>query len=123
MNHNMNPSSRRQNQSTGTEDVLVQQRSRNVDYGDVPPPLPENLTYTSCYCEENIYLLAEQFEETEGWEVYVVFISNDSKTVSLFVPIVRRSTCIQYFLLLLLSDGSKVVVQCARPQSDLLLQT
>ena len=121
----INPSSRRQNQSTGTEDVLVQRRSRNVnvDYGDVPPPLSENLTYTSCYCEENIYLLAEQFEEIEEWEVYVVFVSNDSKTVSIFVPIVRRSTCMRCFLLLLLSDGSKVVVQCARPQSDLLLQT
>ena len=96
----INPSS--QNQSTGTEDVLVQRRSRNVnvDYGGVPPPLPENLTYTSCYCEENIYLLAEQFEETEGWEVYVVFVSNDSKTVSLFVPIVQASSCMLCFLLL-----------------------
>ena len=58
-----------------------------------PPTLPENFVYTSCYCEENIFLLAQTFlelqtRELSPWEVYVVFISNDNKTVS---PILLRS--------------------------------
>jgi len=55
----------------------------------IPPPLPSDHAYTSCYCEENIYLLAQTFlasyaEEnpnTLPWEVYVVFISNNTNTV------------------------------------------
>ena len=59
-----------------------------------PPPLPTNHVYTSCYCEENIYLLAQKFSTTsinermrdqEGlglWDKHVVFVSNDQKTVS-----------------------------------------
>ena len=56
---------------------------------DDPPPVPHDHVYTSCYCEENIYLLAQHFyAEAENhearpwpWDVYVVFISNDQKTV------------------------------------------
>ncbi len=53
-----------------------------------PLSLPENYIYTSCYCEENVYLLAQTFveqlaaHEDPEWEVYVVLISNDDKTVS-----------------------------------------
>lgn len=56
-----------------------------------PPPLPPDSVYTSCYCEENIYLLAQNFlaeaqtQASRGlawpWEIYVVFISNRGKTV------------------------------------------
>ncbi|KZT11633.1 uncharacterized protein LAESUDRAFT_720886 [Laetiporus sulphureus 93-53] len=55
-----------------------------------PPPLPPDSVYTSCYCEENIYLLAQAFaaqaEADSGWswDAYVVFISNDGKTVALW---------------------------------------
>lgn len=52
-----------------------------------PPPLPPDATYTSCYCEENVYLLAQMFQalatETDDWPwaAYAVFISNETKTV------------------------------------------
>lgn len=51
----------------------------------VPPPLPLNSVYTSCWCEENIYLLCQAFLENpsvqEEWRTFVIFISNDNKTV------------------------------------------
>ena len=50
------------------------------------PPVPPQASYTSCYCEENIYLLAASFLEMpdfrESWDLSVVFISNCTKTVS-----------------------------------------
>lgn len=58
-----------------------------------PPPLPPDSVYTSCYCEENIYLLAQAFTQLSDtdstaddrgpwpWQIYVVFISNGGKTV------------------------------------------
>jgi len=50
------------------------------------PELPTTSTYTSCYCEENIYLLCDRFLQdehlTQNWDVYVTFISNANKTVS-----------------------------------------
>ncbi len=50
-----------------------------------PPPLPPDSIYTSCYCEENVYLLCRTFLETpsvvELWEIFAVFISNANKTV------------------------------------------
>ncbi|KAI0350075.1 hypothetical protein OH77DRAFT_1413760 [Trametes cingulata] len=61
-----------------------------------PPPLPPDSVYTSCYCEENIYLLAQTFTRLSGahstdtlgsswpWQIYVVFISNGGKTVVLW---------------------------------------
>ncbi|KAJ8457430.1 hypothetical protein ONZ51_g11537 [Trametes cubensis] len=60
-----------------------------------PPPLPPDSIYTSCYCEENIYLLAQTFTqlsesnatERRGpwpWQIFVVFISNGGKTVRNF---------------------------------------
>ena len=52
----------------------------------IPPPLPSNSTYTSCWCEENIYLLCQNFVEDQSlkdlWEMFAVFISNSDKTVS-----------------------------------------
>jgi hypothetical protein len=50
------------------------------------PPVPPHVSYTSCYCEENIYLLAASFLQIpdfrESWDLSVVFISNHTKTVS-----------------------------------------
>lgn len=52
----------------------------------IPPVLPQDSVYTSCYCEENVYLLAKRFSSdqdvTAFWDPYVVFISNRNKTVS-----------------------------------------
>ena len=51
----------------------------------IPPPLPLHSTYTSCWCEENIYLLCQNFEQNQSlrdsWEIFAVFISNSNKTV------------------------------------------
>lgn len=59
--------------------------SRNL-HND-PPNIPSSYTYTSCYCEENIYLLCQTFLANElvasVWDPYVIFISNESRTVSL----------------------------------------
>ena len=69
-----------------------------------PPAVPSTHIYTSCYCEENIYLLAEAFTQQPGvkhehddnqveteteapaqrWDPYVVFVSNDQKSVCFF---------------------------------------
>ena len=45
-----------------------------------------NSEYTSCYCEENIYWLIARFLTPSGgeqqWDVFSVFISNPTKTVT-----------------------------------------
>jgi len=50
------------------------------------PAVPPQVLYTSCYCEENIYLLAASFLAMPGfcesWDLSVVFISNSTKTAS-----------------------------------------
>lgn len=47
-------------------------------------PSRDACRYTSCYCEENIYLLARELLEQlpRSWHLFAVFISNPSKTVS-----------------------------------------
>ena len=54
----------------------------------MPPALPLDYNYTPYYCEENIYLLAESFHHSNAingvWEISVVFISNDTKSVVLW---------------------------------------
>ncbi|TFK27395.1 hypothetical protein FA15DRAFT_666479 [Coprinopsis marcescibilis] len=53
-----------------------------------PPALPPKAIYTSCYCEENIYLLCRDFtsipEIAEKWDAKVVFVSNADQQVALF---------------------------------------
>ena len=63
----------------------------NLGLLSLPPPLPPDSVYTSCYCEENIYLLAQTFLAEAAaqashrlpwpWEAFVVFVSNGAKTV------------------------------------------
>lgn len=52
------------------------------------PDSQDNI-YTSNYCEENIYLLIQRFlaqpEINKHWSVYAVFISNQTKTVTLLL--------------------------------------
>ncbi|THH32980.1 hypothetical protein EUX98_g1205 [Antrodiella citrinella] len=62
-----------------------------IVYPLLPPTLPENSVYTSCYCEENIYLLGQalladpaSFGLSARWEAYAVFISNEHKSVALW---------------------------------------
>ncbi|KAF9533441.1 N-terminal glutamine amidase-domain-containing protein, partial [Crepidotus variabilis] len=54
----------------------------------IPPSIPQDSVYTSCYCEENVYMLSKSFssdpEITKIWDPFVVFISNSSKTVALW---------------------------------------
>ncbi|KAL4068081.1 N-terminal glutamine amidase-domain-containing protein [Scleroderma yunnanense] len=51
-------------------------------------PESKDSIYTSNYCEENVYLLVQRFlaqpEINEKWGVYTVFISNRTKTVTLW---------------------------------------
>uniref|UniRef100_A0A8H7Y5B1 Protein N-terminal glutamine amidohydrolase n=1 Tax=Psilocybe cubensis TaxID=181762 RepID=A0A8H7Y5B1_PSICU len=53
-----------------------------------PPDLPAGSVYTQYYCEENVYLLSQTFLETpvvsDFWEIVVIFISNNNKTVALW---------------------------------------
>ncbi|KAK7467065.1 hypothetical protein VKT23_004126 [Stygiomarasmius scandens] len=53
-----------------------------------PPPLPQDSVYTSCYCEENIYLLVKTFLDdpsiTSSWEPFVIFISNATQSIALW---------------------------------------
>lgn len=53
------------------------------------PALPADSVYTSCYCEENIYLLAQTFSRLPGWDAHAIFISNASKSVSIVPESVR----------------------------------
>lgn len=59
-----------------------------MECGSTPPALPSDYTYTPFYCEENIYLLASAFHQSNTisqiWDIYIVFISNESKTVALW---------------------------------------
>jgi hypothetical protein len=49
-------------------------------------PKPLDSPYTSCYCEENIYLLVRRFLEQADvkatWDIFAVIISNVTKTVN-----------------------------------------
>ena len=52
-----------------------------------PPAVPSQVSYTQYYCEENIYLLAQalhaQASHRSQWDVFVVVISNLTRSVSL----------------------------------------
>lgn len=57
------------------------------EHHGVPFSWPEDASYTASYCEENVYLLgARRMAMTRG-VIYVVFISNSSKTVSSAIDI------------------------------------
>ncbi|KAH9857637.1 N-terminal glutamine amidase-domain-containing protein [Lenzites betulinus] len=85
-----------------------------------PPPLPPDSVYTSCYCEENIYLLAQAFIQLSDahstgdrgswpWQIYVVFISNGAKTVALWSQKAARDDVIvwdYHVVLVLLPRGA-----------------
>lgn len=71
----------------------------------VPPdyviitPLKDECTYTSCYCEENVWKLCEYIKahgEASLEEVYAVFISNERR----MIPIWKQKS----------SDGKKPVI-------------
>lgn len=52
-----------------------------------PPTIPQSVVYTPYYCEENVYVLAQELLQdpkvTLDWNIFVVFVSNPSKTVRL----------------------------------------
>jgi len=44
---------------------------------------PSDCTYTSCYCEENVYLLIKTLSQHRpSSQLFAVFISNTNETVS-----------------------------------------
>ncbi|KAF7972662.1 hypothetical protein HWV62_17346 [Athelia sp. TMB] len=53
-----------------------------------PPALLPNEPYAGCYCEENVFLLAQRFAGEAAiervFDIFAVFISNASKTVALW---------------------------------------
>jgi protein N-terminal glutamine amidohydrolase len=53
-----------------------------------PPSVPSHCTCTPYYCEENIYLLASSFHDSDAitqlWDINVVFVSNHYRTVALW---------------------------------------
>jgi hypothetical protein len=55
----------------------------------LPPFLPETMSPVPFYCEENIYRLCEAFIVRQQ-DVSAIFISNESKTVRLWVPYYGR---------------------------------
>ncbi|EPQ58414.1 hypothetical protein GLOTRDRAFT_114844 [Gloeophyllum trabeum ATCC 11539] len=72
-----------------------------------PPALPCDSVYTRCYCEENIYLLAANFEGRndvkDRWETFVIFISNPRKTVALWNQTAREGIVVwDYHVILVL---------------------
>ncbi|EKM55911.1 uncharacterized protein PHACADRAFT_256845 [Phanerochaete carnosa HHB-10118-sp] len=75
------------------------------------PPVPSDHIYTSCYCEENIFLLADALtrsaasedNEVVAWDVYVVFVSNHHKSVALWEQKAREGVVLwDYHVLLVL---------------------
>lgn len=60
----------------------------NSDLQLLVPPVPQDTVYTSYYCEENIYLLAQAFAADPIiagiWDISVIFISNHKKTARVF---------------------------------------
>ncbi|KAL5533029.1 hypothetical protein ACEPAF_4805 [Sanghuangporus sanghuang] len=63
-----------------------------------PPLLPVDRVYTANYCEENIYLLVKRFLQDEQlrarWNVYAVFISNNTRTVALWCQKIREDVVV-----------------------------
>ncbi|KAI0318348.1 N-terminal glutamine amidase-domain-containing protein [Amylostereum chailletii] len=59
-----------------------------VDALPVPPAISPHSLHTQFYCEENAYILAQTFEETNAvtchWDVFVIFVSNPTKTIALW---------------------------------------
>jgi hypothetical protein len=46
----------------------------------------QDCTYTSCYCEENVYLLLKQLvKQHDRTGLFAVFISNANETVSVML--------------------------------------
>ena len=51
-------------------------------------PHLEDIVYTACYCEENVYHLCQQLsgnKDNAQRELYAVFISNEARQVSFSV--------------------------------------
>ncbi|KAI0831761.1 N-terminal glutamine amidase-domain-containing protein [Trametes gibbosa] len=121
--------------SPDLEDILLKKKFVDAFHGkgswgidSVPLPSPVHSSgkqgkthvYTSCYCEENVYLLAQAFTKLSDayptgdrvpcpWQVYVVFISNGGKTVALWSQKAARDGLIvwdYHVVLVLLPRGA-----------------
>ena len=77
--------------------------------------LPEHIDYTSCFCEENVYKLAERACQSGfGERTFVVFISSVSKCTPIWCqkssPSANEPVCWDYHVIMLIreSQGEKV---------------
>uniref|UniRef100_A0A0W0F986 Protein N-terminal glutamine amidohydrolase n=1 Tax=Moniliophthora roreri TaxID=221103 RepID=A0A0W0F986_MONRR len=61
-----------------------------------PPLTPTDRQYTLFWCEENVYLLAQNFlrdaQIVSNWDLFAVFISNAAQTVRTVLWLVRDYT-------------------------------
>ncbi|KAI0781311.1 N-terminal glutamine amidase-domain-containing protein [Trametes elegans] len=118
-------------------DAFQGKRSWGIDHVPLPSAVPSPAkqgrahVYTSYYCEENVYLLAQmltQLLHTDSrgglWQVFVVFISNSGKTVALWSQKARDGVVVwDYHVVLVLvsrtplntQDGSETPVNGAPP--------
>ncbi|XP_059173479.1 protein N-terminal glutamine amidohydrolase-like isoform X2 [Physella acuta] len=77
---------------------------------------PAKCTYTSCYCEENIWklcaLIQEECHESELSKCYSVFISNKSKKIPLWHQKASKAEdrLIDYHVIMLYVDAGRTLV-------------
>ncbi|KAI0071812.1 hypothetical protein K474DRAFT_1686901 [Panus rudis PR-1116 ss-1] len=110
-------------------DALLNKRQWSIDQAKVPSSSSSSSSSAStptkrnCYCEENIYLLVQEFakraEEDPGkfpWEIYAVFISNDHKTVALWNQKLKEDVVVwDYHVILVLRPRPRPRAQASRP--------
>ncbi|VDB99953.1 unnamed protein product [Peniophora sp. CBMAI 1063] len=76
------------------------------------PTIPPSIPYTSCYCEENVWMLARHFQSDPEivriWHIYAVFVSNANKTVALWRQKARPDVVVwDYHVVLLARSKSR----------------
>ncbi|GJE98128.1 N-terminal glutamine amidase-domain-containing protein [Phanerochaete sordida] len=91
-----------------------------------PPPVPADHVYTRCYCEENIYTLADALNRTVAsaddtgvaWDAYVVFVSNHQKTVALWHQKAREGVVVWDYHVVLLLRARIALGKSAPPDGE-----
>ncbi|KLO18794.1 hypothetical protein SCHPADRAFT_804892, partial [Schizopora paradoxa] len=82
-----------------------------------PPSLPQNSIYTANYCEENVYFLAKHFlddkEVSSRWDVFVIFISNTTKSVALWYQKLNDSVVIWDYHVILIALRRRALTSSA----------
>lgn len=66
----------------------------------------ETFKYTSCYCEENVYWMCQEFVD----ESYVVFVTNESEKVAIWNQKSGDPVVWDYHVILVVHQGGQVQV-------------